>query len=1184
MRAAAFVLLAFAWCSVAFAEDTDTPRRTPSLVSGADAAALIPLADSTSLFNTGYGASVSLEYPIFPFLSPFIRAGASYAPLQASGGLFFTEGDAGLALTFSPVSRFVLRLEGSGGVSSVSSELFSSGNAYTAGARFSLGYRLQPGLTLFASGGLSSYLGTSEAFYTAASGGLSARFSLGGNANAPAVKISDVKTDAVFPVFYSYYDDHPFGSVVVTNGEDADIRDVQVSFVVDQYMDRPKVCASFPELAKGASVKAPLSALFTDSVLTLTEGTAVRGEISVEYRHIGAKRRVSFPVEMRMHHRNAMNWLDDRRAAAFASPKDPATLWFSRFVSGIVRDRMRGDIDKNLQYAVGIFEAERLFGLNYVVDPASSYVEKSADEATVDYLQFPYQTLFYRGGDCDDLTILYTSLLQSLGIQTAFITIPGHIYMAFALDMSEERARVEFYDQGLLAYRDGKVWVPVEITMVKEGFVKAWRVGAKEWQDNTRIGAASMYPLVEAWKTYPPVGVPNVNPRFTLPDETQVAQAFDMSLDRYVAREIETQVATTKALRFSEGEAAAQNALGILYGRYGMLKESWKEFSSAAQAGYAPAWVNLGNVAFLRKDYKLSLQYYQYAYQVSAADSAALLGVARSYYELEHFSESDKAYAELKTLDPELAAKYGYLASILGGEGRAWSLSERMTSTIWVPVAEPERPSLFAQAPEPVPQAIPEASPNASVKPVAPLESLKPADSEKPLPAPVVAEALPDDKELAEKKAALEAQAALEAKEREEAARQEAARQEAARQAAAAAAARQTAARQAAAAAAVKPAGPAPVIAAELPEDKELAEKKATLAAQAAREAKEQAAAAQAAPAPAAVARPVQPAQPTPASEPAPAVIQAPVAPPAASAQAQAPVAAQQPATPAPAASKTAPVVAQAPVAAPAASAQAQAPMAAQRPATPAPAAPEPAPISAVVATPAPARETEPVQAPVAPAVRAPEPTAPAIVQAPAVGDSDIPLEPASTAVALGFAGMVPAIGTWEISGDKATAAHLEPEEYYAKLVLPLDQDGSKIAYAFKARSTGYKWVGLGIHVFARSVVTHKGYGEGQSLLVWFTSDPVHRGDALTRVQVYRSLRDTYMEDLLGEASLPESIFDLHSYRVEVDPAAGSLVVLVDGVERYRLEGLPDFSSGSEVVLRALDKAEFSDFRVDRIR
>ena len=59
------------------------------------------------------------------------------------------------------------------------------------------------------------------------------------------------------------------------------------------------------------------------------------------------------------------------------------------------------------------------------------------DTVSVDFLQFPYQTLLYHGGDCDDLSILNCSLFEALGIQTAFITIPGHIYMAYEISLAK---------------------------------------------------------------------------------------------------------------------------------------------------------------------------------------------------------------------------------------------------------------------------------------------------------------------------------------------------------------------------------------------------------------------------------------------------------------------------------------------------------------------------------------------------------------------------------------------------------------------------------------------------------------------------------------------------------------------------------------------------------------------------
>ena len=158
-----------------------------------------------------------------------------------------------------------------------------------------------------------------------------------------------------------------------------------MSFNAGHYMDQPKICGQYNNIQEGASVTVPVKALFSDSVLGITQGVDAKAEIIVEYSYLGSERLVRVPVDFRMHHRNAITWSDDRRAASFVSPTNPAALWFSRYASGIVRDRLRGDVNKPLQLAIGMFEAERLYGLNYVVVPANDYSVKHGLKDRLDY-------------------------------------------------------------------------------------------------------------------------------------------------------------------------------------------------------------------------------------------------------------------------------------------------------------------------------------------------------------------------------------------------------------------------------------------------------------------------------------------------------------------------------------------------------------------------------------------------------------------------------------------------------------------------------------------------------------------------------------------------------------------------------------------------------------------------------
>jgi hypothetical protein len=169
-----------------------------------------------------------------------------------------------------------------------------------------------------------------------------------------------------------------------------------------------------------------------------------------------------------------------------------------------------------------MFGALKAFGINYVVDPSSAFTDNVGTTA-VDFLQFPYQTLVYHGGDCDDLTILNCSLLEALGIETAFITVPGHIYMAFdsGLTLEEGRAKTS---KGYYIEAEGKIWVPFEVTLSQDTFGLAWTYGAREWK---KAGdQAALIPLKEAWSSYLPISVPGADSPIEIPSRDQIIKIF----------------------------------------------------------------------------------------------------------------------------------------------------------------------------------------------------------------------------------------------------------------------------------------------------------------------------------------------------------------------------------------------------------------------------------------------------------------------------------------------------------------------------------------------------------------------------------------------------------------------------------------------------------------------------------
>ena len=180
-----------------------------------------------------------------------------------------------------------------------------------------------------------------------------------------------------------------------------------------------------------------------------------------------------------------------------------------------------------------------------------------------------------------------------------------------------------------------------------------------------------------------------------------------------------------------------------------------------------------------------------------------------------------------------------------------------------------------------------------------------------------------------------------------------------------------------------------------------------------------------------------------------------------------------------------------------------------------------------------------------------------------------------------GFGGSVRYMGRWTVQ--PSTALQTDKAALTAKLAVPLAQADGPLQYTVTARSQGSGWVGVGLHVLVSSAEKHRGWGEGRSILVWLTSDPRHRGDSLTRLQIYRSTSDIDMR-LEAEVVVPESVFDPNEISVRVDPLEGQVAVSLNGTERLVRGGLSGLESGLSVVFRSLDRAEFQDFRVEELR
>ena len=485
----------------------------------------------------GIGGGLKATYRPIRFLNLYAQGEYLSMALPGVSPVSILQGELGTGFHLDFADRLALDLNIDAGL--YNAKATSSASGITAGGSLTFTYKINPSIYADVTATARHYSGKPSPLMMINAGlapGLTFNISEIINKKTK-LQIGLTELDPVFPVLYSWYENNSFGKIEITNKEDSSITDVTVSFFQPQYMAHAKECATFKRIKCDETVSVDLYAFFNEQMLELREKTDTSSYIIVNYSRLGKKLSQSYALDVPVYGRNNMSWDDDRRAAVFVSSKDPAAMQFAKYTASIVRDNLCIDVPVNIQYAIGIFQALNEFGLNYVVDPSSAF-EDNVGTSSIDFLQFPYQTLMYRGGDCDDLSILVCSLFEAVGIDTAFITVPGHIFMAFDSGLTPEQAKTIFKNRSEYIVDDGKVWMPLEITLSDEGFYRACRYGAREWNAAEAKGAAALYKMHDCWKIYQPISVPGASAFFNIPESEIITVAFQRGLDEWKRGEL----------------------------------------------------------------------------------------------------------------------------------------------------------------------------------------------------------------------------------------------------------------------------------------------------------------------------------------------------------------------------------------------------------------------------------------------------------------------------------------------------------------------------------------------------------------------------------------------------------------------------------------------------------------------
>jgi tetratricopeptide (TPR) repeat protein len=621
------------------------------------------------LFSLGYGFTLVGDVNLKGFMSPYLDLGVAAIPFnKVPANMTLAELGGGLSFYFFPIPRLIARAGAGGGIAYANAPKTDLADAVKGlapywKAKAEFGYRFSPTFSLMGELGYTQVMGTEASVYKGISAGIVANMALdklGGRTSSLVATID--RQEPLFPIVYYKSEKSAIGYLKLQNGESAEIRDVKVSFGAGAYTSRDAECGSFSLIKKGDSVELPIYANFNDKVLGFSELTKIQGEVKVEYKILNALKSSRTTATVVFNNRNAITWTDDRVAGAFVSPQDPAMLELSKYVAGLVRVHARPEIDKNLQYGMGLYEGLRVYGVVWAADPNLPYVEAHKDRTKLAYIQYPYQTLSYKSGDSDSIALAVAEALESVAVPAGIVALPEEVLVVFPLDMTAAKARSSFANPDDLIYRGDKAWVPLSVSLMRDGFLRAWRGGAELWRKHS-AESPGFVEIEEAWKEYQPIALTDVDFKPIKPSEEAVNLAFENVLGRFVTAEVSPKAKRLLSGMQGEGTGRQRNNLGILYAQYGLYEEAKVEFEKAVAKDYDPAVINYANVCFLLKDYENAAAYFERALTMQPDSKAAIIGLARARYELDNFAEADDLFARVKAVDPKLAEQYAYLQS-----------------------------------------------------------------------------------------------------------------------------------------------------------------------------------------------------------------------------------------------------------------------------------------------------------------------------------------------------------------------------------------------------------------------------------------------------------------------------------------------------------------------------------------
>lgn len=294
----------------------------------------------------------------------------------------------------------------------------------------------------------------------------------------PKIKMIDVEIrEEIYPTLGEYYLFEPFASALVKNISDEIVEVIPASFI--QEINEEKVYSPTVSINPGDTARVNF---FTGITPRLEQAKKRNIEMAEFYLYTG-KNTEEGMVQKPVLVNTANSWNSKVSTLRyFVEAQYFFAQNYSKKVLALFQDSLQ-----RVPQSLKVFTISKILfenavsNMNYVSDPRSS----------TDFVQFPEQTLELKGGDCDDISVLVAALLQSVGIQCAFIDYSNspvrHVSLMINTGVTPENKDALSINEQKLFIRESssgrdELWIPIEVTEFAS-FNESWNKGSEMFRN-----------------------------------------------------------------------------------------------------------------------------------------------------------------------------------------------------------------------------------------------------------------------------------------------------------------------------------------------------------------------------------------------------------------------------------------------------------------------------------------------------------------------------------------------------------------------------------------------------------------------------------------------------------------------------------------------------------------------------